>query len=35
MPWQDETLEGLLERADQEMYRRRRIKRAAIADEAP
>jgi diguanylate cyclase (GGDEF)-like protein len=32
MPWQEESLERLLERADEEMYRRRRLKRAREAD---
>ena len=32
MPWQEETLEQIIERADQEMYRRRKLRRAQLAD---
>jgi len=32
MPYQDETLDQITERADQEMYRRRRLRRAQVAD---
>lgn len=32
MPWQEETLDQITERADQEMYRRRRLRRAQAAD---
>lgn len=32
MPWQDETLDDVTERADQEMYRRRRLRRSQRAD---
>lgn len=33
MPWQDENLEEILARADQEMYRRRRLRRAKGKDQ--
>lgn len=33
MPWQEESLDDLLERADKEMYRRRRIKHAKSGDD--
>jgi diguanylate cyclase (GGDEF)-like protein len=32
MPWQDETLQEITDRADQEMYRRRRLRRAKAGD---
>lgn len=32
MPWQDETLDQITERADREMYRLRRLRRAQAAD---
>lgn len=33
MPYQDESVEDITERADQEMYRRRRLRRAQTADD--